>query len=74
MSQIDYTAVQEFVALILRAQWERRSAIPYEYLRLSMMLELAEHLPEGIEVDHEYGLDRDGMTDVRLRRRIGWSL
>ena len=72
--EVDYTAVREFVALIIAAQWEQRSLHPWEYLRLSMVPELAEHLPEGIEVDHEYGYDEGGMMDVRLKRAKGWSL
>lgn len=72
---IDYTAIREFIGLILAQRWESRSLHPqYEYLRLSMMPELSQHLPAGIEVDHEYGYDTDGMVDVRLRRRKGWTL
>lgn len=73
-AEVDYTAVQEFVALILSHRWEARSLHPYEYLRLSMVPELESHLPEGIELDHVYGYDEGGMIDARLKRPKGWSL
>lgn len=74
MTEIDYTGVREFVALILDQRWERAGL--YEYIRLSMLPELEAHLPDGIEVDR-WGFaegDDSGMVDCRLRRPVGWRL
>lgn len=74
MSEIDYTGVREFIALILDQQWSPRGQ--YEYIRLSMNPTLEQHLPEGISVDRwgwEEG-DGSGLVDCRLKRARGWKL
>jgi hypothetical protein len=72
VTEVDYVGVREFIALILSHRWEPRGA--FEYLRLSMLPDLVQHLPRGIVVDYTFGPDDGGMIDVRLRRLRGWKL